>query len=226
MTADDSRTLAVEVREGVKSFGSTESVGRSVARRNGFLKRGVGPRAAGRFPGTRKPQVIRPLSQFAAPIQGDLTAYDCVFSAMCQPCRTGSRRLEAHLKRGGGVVFGSGPTSRELDLYNRVLFKRARARTRQKMSDVKSTKVERTDLGFRSRRMKMLSNRPWRVRDDNDRAGLTTVRSKVCALKTPAGGKARGCCPSVGGRGETKPSIWRVRSRMPRSWSAPPMQAP
>ena len=52
-------------------------------------------------------------AQFADAGLGDLTPYDCVF--LCDVARLGAaevRRLEAHLRRGGGVVFCLGPQRR------------------------------------------------------------------------------------------------------------------
>jgi hypothetical protein len=67
-----------------------------------------------------RPKVINP-AQFADEGQGDLTPYDCVF--LCDlpsisPAE--ARRLEAHLRRGGGVVVCLGDQV-EAGEYNRVL---------------------------------------------------------------------------------------------------------
>jgi hypothetical protein len=62
-------------------------------------------------------------SQFADAGLGDLTPYDCVF--LCDLARLDAaevRRLEAHLHRGGGVVFCLGPRV-DLESYNRLLFR-------------------------------------------------------------------------------------------------------
>jgi hypothetical protein len=61
--------------------------------------------------------------QFADAGLGDLTACDCVF--LCDVKQLGSlevRRLETHLRRGGGVVFCLGPRV-NLEAYNRLLYR-------------------------------------------------------------------------------------------------------
>ena len=81
------------------------------------------------FDGERAPAgvVARPKVIGAAPFadegQGDLTPYDCVF--LCDlpgvtPSET--RRLEGHLRRGGGVVFFLGDQVQPGE-YNRVLYR-------------------------------------------------------------------------------------------------------
>src|SRR5437660_684518 len=62
-------------------------------------------------------------SQFADAALGDLTPYDCVF--LCDVPRFGAgevRRLETHLRRGGGVVFCLGPRV-DLEAYNRLVYR-------------------------------------------------------------------------------------------------------
>src|SRR5262249_56419620 len=54
---------------------------------------------------------------------GDLAPYDCVF--LCDVARLDAgetRRLETHLRAGGGVVFCLGPRI-DLEAYNRVLYR-------------------------------------------------------------------------------------------------------
>src|SRR5262249_14887250 len=62
-------------------------------------------------------------TQFSDAALGDLTSYDCVF--LCDVARLSAaevRRLEMHLKRGGGVIFCVGPRV-DVEAYNRLLFK-------------------------------------------------------------------------------------------------------
>ena len=73
------------------------------------------------------PTVVRPRminsAQFADETLGDLTAYDCVF--LCDLANFSLaevRRLEGHVRRGGGVVFCLG-SQVQAGEYNRVLFK-------------------------------------------------------------------------------------------------------
>src|SRR5436189_109665 len=65
-----------------------------------------------------RPKVLSE-SQFADAGVGDLTRFDCVF--LCDVARLSLaevRRLEAHLRRGGGVIFCMGPHV-DRDEYNR-----------------------------------------------------------------------------------------------------------
>jgi hypothetical protein len=63
-------------------------------------------------------------ARFSDLSEQQLDAYDCIF--LCdvdRPDSTETRRLKAHLLRGGGVVFCLGPAmARHLDLYNKILF--------------------------------------------------------------------------------------------------------
>jgi hypothetical protein len=79
-----------------------------------------GPPGASRF--LARPTVINPL-KFGDETQGDLTNYDCVF--VCDlPALSASevKRLENHVRRGGGVVFCLGPQVQTGE-YNRLLYK-------------------------------------------------------------------------------------------------------
>src|SRR5205085_606403 len=69
-----------------------------------------------------RPKVVSE-SQFTDAALGDLTPYDCVF--LCDVPRLGAgevRRLETHLRRGGGVVFCLGPQV-DLESYNRLIYR-------------------------------------------------------------------------------------------------------
>ncbi len=71
-----------------------------------------------------RPKVVS-AAQFTDGSEGDLAAFDCVF--LCDVPRLGSgelRRLQTHLRRGGGIVIAAGNQMAEhLDAYNRLLFK-------------------------------------------------------------------------------------------------------
>src|SRR5207248_5467249 len=69
-----------------------------------------------------RPKVVSE-SQLADAGLGDLTPYDCVF--LCDVARLGLsevRRLEMHLRRGGGVVFVLGPQV-DVEADNRLLYR-------------------------------------------------------------------------------------------------------
>ena len=106
LTADDSRAVVADVRD---AFSAVLVNGRPDAeplrRSAGYLARALAP--PGSKPGQSKVRpVVRTPAEFADPALGDLSDSDCVF--LCDlPSFTPVMvaRLEAHLKRGGGVVM-------------------------------------------------------------------------------------------------------------------------
>ncbi len=71
-----------------------------------------------------RPKVVS-AAQFADTNEGDLTSYDCIFLADVAQMGTGElRRLENHLRRGGGVVVSVGDQVAEnLANLNRLMAK-------------------------------------------------------------------------------------------------------
>jgi hypothetical protein len=71
-----------------------------------------------------RPKVVS-VSQFADANESDLAGYDCIF--LCDVGQLGSsevRRLEAHLRRGGGLIISCGSAvADQLELYNRLLYR-------------------------------------------------------------------------------------------------------
>src|SRR5262249_1165908 len=87
-----------------------------------WLRDALNPFHAGLVPRNvpARPRVIR-ASDFADAGLGDLTPYDCVFLCDVRSLsKSEADRLEAHLRRGGGVVICLGPGV-DLEAYNRVL---------------------------------------------------------------------------------------------------------
>jgi len=74
-----------------------------------------------------RPKVVT-VAQFTDAAEGDPANYDCVF--LCDVAQLGTgelRRLETHLRRGGGVVISVGDqVADHLDTYNRLLYKDGR----------------------------------------------------------------------------------------------------
>lgn len=69
-----------------------------------------------------RPRVLNP-SQFADEGQGELTPFDCVFLCDVPSISLGeARRLEGHVRRGGGVVFCLGEQVQPGE-YNRILYR-------------------------------------------------------------------------------------------------------
>jgi hypothetical protein len=70
-----------------------------------------------------RPRVLT-VAQFADASLGDLSSCDCVF--LCDVPRLSEselRRLDLHLRRGGGVVFALGPNV-DLEDYNRLIYRK------------------------------------------------------------------------------------------------------
>ena len=103
-------------------------------------------------------------------------------------------RLDAHLKRGGGVVIGLGPTAAgNLDFYNRVLFADGNGLLPGKLLDVQAV-AGIDDPGFRLAADEDSYRQPplAAFRDDNARGGLTIVPFKqYVRIDAPADGRAR-----------------------------------
>src|SRR6185369_11479536 len=82
-------------------------------------------------------------TQFADAALGDLAAYDCIF--LCDVPRLSNpevRRLEMHLRRGGGVVFCLGPRV-DLEAYNRLLFRNGEGILPARLLGVQKTTPDR-----------------------------------------------------------------------------------
>ena len=138
LPADDTRALAVEVREGLHVAILDGRPSTDPERRgSSYLSWALHPPGlpltetpARLFrPGTRPPDspenrwVLSP-TQLADSSTGDLTGADCIF--LCDvpnPTPVLVEKLEAHLRRGGGLVIGLGPNAAaSREAYNRLLY--------------------------------------------------------------------------------------------------------
>ncbi|MBV9122397.1 MAG: VWA domain-containing protein, partial [Planctomycetes bacterium] len=89
-----------------------------------WLHLALNPYLAGLVPGNipARPRVVSDADFLDAGL-GDLTPYDCVYLCdvrLLTPAEV--RRLETHLRRGGGVVITLGPNV-DLEAYNRLLYR-------------------------------------------------------------------------------------------------------
>jgi hypothetical protein len=127
LPADDSRATAVQVREGLKVILVDGKSDPMPSRRAAYsLRRALLPRDESATLTPARPQIMTP-KEFADPTGTDLSGVDCVYL-----CDLGDisgiasdlvAKLEAILKRGGGVVIGLGPqAAAHTDAYNRILF--------------------------------------------------------------------------------------------------------
>lgn len=195
LPADDVRTLAVEVRDGLSAvLVNGKPASDPLRRASEYLQEALAP--GGRpVPGNPARPKTLSLTEFDDPTLGDLTSVDCVF--LCDVPRLSPAavaKLDAHLKRGGGVVVGLGPTAAgNLDFYNQALFAGGNGLLPGKLLDVQSA-AGADDPGFRLYADEDSYRKPplAAFRDDNARGGLTSVPFKRYArLDAPADGRAR-----------------------------------
>lgn len=195
LPADDSRILAVRVRDGLPTLlVNGRPAADPLRRASEYLQEALDPGGL-KLPGNpARPRTLS-LSEFADPTLGDLSAVDCVF--LCDvPTITPAEvaRLEAHLKRGGGVVIGLGPNAADnRELYNRLLYADGTGLLPGPLLGVRAADGA-DDPGFRLAADEPAYRRPplAAFRDDNARAGLTGVPfRKYVRLDAPADGKAR-----------------------------------
>jgi hypothetical protein len=128
LEADDSRTVVIPVKETVPILlvngkPATEPRDRGTE----FLRIALNPFTRPPIPKEMalRPRVITP-AQFADINEGNLAPYDCIF--LCDLDQIGTaeiRRLDMHLRRGGGLVVSLGARSADnLEVYNRLLYKK------------------------------------------------------------------------------------------------------
>jgi hypothetical protein len=209
LPADDVRSLAVEVRGGIHAMivdgkkGEAERLrraGEHLAR--SLVPPGVKPaetaarlhRPGAKWPETADERWILSPTEFASPDVGDPAGAECIF--LCDlPLITPPMvaKLEAHLKRGGGIVIGLGPNAaRAKDAYNRLLFAEGNGLLPGPLLDVVTAGSD--DAGFRLFAEEAEFRKPplLAFRDDNARAGLATVPFRsYLKLDAPADGRAR-----------------------------------
>lgn len=127
LDVDDSRTVVVTVKDKIPVLLVNGKLAPDrFENATEFVRLVLNPFPAGSEP---KEAPIRPLvrtqGQFVNMNDDDLQEYDCIF--WCDVPQFGTadlRRLDAHARRGGGVVFSMGEKALEnLDAYNRLLFK-------------------------------------------------------------------------------------------------------
>lgn len=209
LSADDVRTLAVEVREGLSCvLVNGKPAAEPLRRGTEYLFEALDP-AGRRLAGNpARPKVVS-LAEFSDPALSDLSAVDCVF--LCDvPTFTPSQvaRLEAVLSRGGGVVIGLGPNAAaNAEVYNRMLFDNGKGMLPGKIVTVVDSASN--PQGYRL----VAEEDAFRLppldafRDDNARAGLTGVPfQKYVLLDAPADGRGRRVLSFVSPKSGAKPA--------------------
>jgi Mg-chelatase subunit ChlD len=196
LSADDVRTLAVEVRESIPCLLVNGKPASDPFRRaSEYLQTALDP-AVIKLP-TGNPARPRTVSaaEFADAAFTDLSAVDCVF--LCDvPTLTAAQvaRLDAHLKRGGGVVIGLGPNAADnLARYNDLLFDNGNGLLPGKLTGVRKVTAP-DDPGFRLYADdKAYTQDPLAAfRSDNARAGLADVPFRqYVRMDAPEDGRGR-----------------------------------
>jgi hypothetical protein len=124
---DDTRTVVVTVRDTIPVLlVNGKAAADRYERATEYLRLALNPFVAGAEPkfAPLRPRVISP-TQFVDLPEAELANYDCV--VWCDVGQFGQgelRRLETHLRRGGGFIVSMGDQAVEnLDTYNRLLYK-------------------------------------------------------------------------------------------------------
>lgn len=179
LPADDARALSFEVRDGLPCVlvnGKPSSV--PLLRATETLSDAIAPDGKPRPGHPGRPKVVS-LEEFTDATLSDLSSVDCVF--LCDvPSFTPSQvaRLDAVLKRGGGVVIGLGSrAAANLDHYNRVLYADGQGILPGKLAEVVGSNSA-DDPGFRLVADEAAFRQPplaAEFQDVNGRAGLTAV---------------------------------------------------
>ena len=192
---DDVRSIAVEVRDGLNTVlvdGRPDPV---PARRGAwYLNRALYPPEARPSDTPARPRILTP-TEFLDPSLADVSGIDCVY--LCDvpaPSPELASKLDAVLKRGGGVVIGLGPkAAADRAIYNKVLFNDGNGLLPGIVGDVVST-TSAEDPGFRLAAEEEAYRKPplQFFRDESVRGGLIMApfRSYV-RLDAPPDGRAR-----------------------------------
>ncbi len=195
LPADDQRTLALQVRESISAILVNGKASPDAEKRaSDFLQTALEPSKSRLAENPARPRTIS-LAEFADAELSDLTAADCVL--LCDvpaPSAAQVARLEAHLKRGGGVIIGLGPNvANNLDWYNQLLFNggngllpgKLMGVVKSKSADISDYRLAADDASFR---LAPLAE----FRKDNSRGGLFGVPFKqYVRMDAPVEGRAR-----------------------------------
>jgi hypothetical protein len=190
LEVDDARTVIVTVKDTIPILlvNGKAAVTDRFDKATEYLRLALNPYPKGHTPRTAplRPRVASP-TQFSDPADTNLTPYDCVF--LCDVARISTNeiaRLEAHLRRGGGVVFSLGERSAEqLEAYNRLLYNKDQGLLPAKLLGVQQAPgddyfvLQAPDEVFREPPLKEFAN-------DLDRASLRSVRFRQYVRAKPA----------------------------------------
>jgi hypothetical protein len=141
-----------------------------------FVRHALNPFAQGVVPRDvpARPKVLSE-SQFADAGLADLTPYDCVFLCDVARLSTGEvKRLETHLRRGGGVIVALGPHV-DRDAYNRLLYREGKGILPARLREVKEA-AEKQLFALHASPQSYAQAPLDAFVDDKDRGSLLNVR--------------------------------------------------
>ena len=195
LPADDSRALAIEVRDGLHALLVDGKADPEVKRRAAtYLHRALFPPEAKPTDTPARPRTVSP-SEFLDPAVCDLAGVDCVFFCdVPNPTPDMAAKLEAVLRRGGTVIIGLGPNAAASRAqYNAVLYRDGNGVLPGMLGET-VTVAGPDDLGFRLAADDVEYQKQPLVPFNNDkaRAGLIGVPFRTyMKLDAPPEGRAR-----------------------------------
>ncbi len=150
LPADDARSLSITVRDGLRAILVDGKADPTPLRRGaGYLQRALYPPDARPADTPARPRSMTP-AEFLDPSAGDLSGVNVVY--LCDiptPTPELVTKLDALLKRGGGVVIGLGPNAAaNREAYNRILYDDGKGILPAPLGNV-ITATGPDDLGFR-----------------------------------------------------------------------------
>ena len=196
LPADDTRFLAVQVRDGLHAILVEGKPDPIPSRRAAWdLGRALLPTKGESFPLT--PARPKPMTgaEFTDLSPSDLAGIDCVYLCdLVSPSAEMVAKLEGFLKRGGGVVIGLGPNAAaNRPAYNKELFKDGDGLLPAPLGDVVTVSGP-DDLGYRLAAEEDEYRKPPLLffRDESTRGGLIMAPFRTyIRLDAPPDGRAK-----------------------------------
>lgn len=195
LAADNTRALAVEVRDGIHALLVDGKADPDVNRRAAtHLDRALFPPGAKPSDTPNRPRLVTP-TEFLDPNVCDLSGVDCVF--LCDvpaPTADTAAKLDAVLRRGGTVVIGLGPNAAASRAqYNAALYQDGHGILPAPLGETVTTRGP-DDLGYRlaadEEEFRKAPLAPFN--NDKARAGLVSVPFRAYVkLESPSESRAR-----------------------------------